>query len=638
MDHEKPDGQRLLRRLQALVARLEDGADVQELRRGIGELQQFISDLEKQHQDLEATRQSLESTLQDYTRRFEQAPVGYLRLDPAGLIVAANTVAATLLKHTQQALLSAPLGHCLPVLGEHRRFVQHLRHNLAKRERIRLEIDLAGTGEAPRNLLLEVGVAGWHDNAPLGYLVALVDITERVAAEARLQHDALHDILTGLANRAHLLQRLELAVQRANRNPEFRFALLFVDLDRFKAINDSLGHLVGDRVLIAVAEKLRNFARKSDLAARLGGDEFVLLLEDISGVEAAVQIAERLTDTLKQPLWLKDRELFVSTSIGIVAGSPDHHSASELLRDADAAMYRAKTHRQNRYEIFEPAMHTEARARLALEQELRTALDSGALVLYYQPVVSLDSGTLTGLEALVRWPHPERGLLGPEAFIAMAEETGLILPLGAWVLARVCQQLGHWRTSFASARDLNISVNLSPVQCREAELPRQLATILADSQLPGEYLTLELTESLLINDTSQFMERLPALAALGVQLSIDDFGTGYSSLNYLHRIPVQRLKIDQSVVAGLGGYGQDGDIVQTIMALARRLGLTVVAEGVETLEQLALLRRAGCQQGQGYLFARPLSVEKTTALLTQDHPVLFDPDDPDNPFPVHRAR
>jgi len=569
-----------------------------------------------------------EAALRHYQALFQQAPMGLLRLDAGGRITDVNTAAEILLGQRLQDLRNAPFVDCLPATNTRAQFMEYLQRNLAQRERVRLEIEFNEEQGTTRTLLLEIGAASPTDTGDPGYMVALVDISDRAEATAQLQHDALHDPLTGLANRAHLLQRLELALQRAARYPEFQFALLFVDLDRFKAINDSLGHLVGDRVLIAVAEKLRGFVRKSDLAARLGGDEFVLLLEDIQGLDAAVQIAERLTDTLKQPLWLRDRELFVSTSIGIVAGSPDHHSASELLRDADVAMYRAKTHRQNRYEIFEPAMHTEAMARLQLEGELREALSNDALALCYQPVVSLADGRLCGLEALVRWPHPTRGLLTPEDFIAMAEETGLILPLGAWVLARACQQLRHWRDRFPHQRHLDVGINLSAVQCREPDLPRQLATLLTDNELPGEQLTLELTENLLINDTTQFMTRLPALSALGVRLSIDDFGTGYSSLSYLHQIPVHRLKIDQTVVAGLGGFGQETDIIQTIMALARRLDLEVVAEGIETPEQLALLRQAGCQRGQGYLISRPLSEDDTTALLAREGPTLLDMDDP----------
>ncbi len=455
------------------------------------------------------------------------------------------------------------------------------------------------------------------DQPSIGALVVnFRDITERKELERQLVHQAFHDNLTGLPNRALFMDRLNHALLWSGRHDRL-LAILFLDLDRFKVVNDSLGHVAGDQLLRVIAGRIRECVRPEDTVARLGGDEFVILMEDIDGIDTAVRTADQIAGVLDAPVRLDGQEVFVTASIGIAANTPEHASGTALLRDADVALYRAKDGGRARCEIFDPSMNSAARARLALETDLRHAIGPGACSefrVHYQPLVDLATSRIVGLEALVRWQHPRRGLLAPGTFIALAEETGLIVPLGRWVLHEACRQVCAWQ-ELTDASGLLLNVNLSARQLQDPEICGDIARILAETGLNPASLELEITESVLMGEAEFGDRALPQISALGVRLAIDDFGTGYSSLAYLKRLPVDTLKIDRAFVSGLAHDPADAAIIGAVVTLARALGLAVTAEGVETIVELTRLQELGCNQGQGYYFSRPLSPEATTALL-----------------------
>jgi diguanylate cyclase (GGDEF)-like protein len=424
-------------------------------------------------------------------------------------------------------------------------------------------------------------------------------------------HEALHDSLTGLPNRSLFLDRMRHALARAERGVE-PVAVLFCDLDGFKTVNDSLGHRTGDRLLVSVAERLTECLRPADTIARLGGDEFAVLLEELREPGDAARAAQRLLDALKSPFELRGREFFISASIGIAAGSGD---AETLLRDADLAMYRAKGLGKGRYAVYEPSMHTAIVERLELEVDLKRALEREELAVVYQPVFSLLDGTVTGVEALVRWNHPTRGTVMPESFVPLAEESGLIEELGRWVLRKACHQGALWRAKYPGHPGLGIGVNISGAQLREPGLVQEVSDALAESQLDATGLTLEITETALMESFETAIEQMDALNELGVDLAIDDFGTGYSSLRYLRRLPLDVMKIEKSFIGGIGGPQEEAELLRAIIDLAGIFGLRVVAEGVERQDQRERLVALGCQLGQGHLFSEPLDAADTDALL-----------------------
>lgn len=436
------------------------------------------------------------------------------------------------------------------------------------------------------------------------------DISERVAMEAQLRHEALHDGLTGLANRSLLHERLDLAIKRMDRQPQQGFALLFLDLNRFKVINDSLGHQVGDQLLIAVAQCLRGFVREMDLVARISGDEFVILLENLQQLELATHIAQRIAHAFREPFQIAGRRVSTSTSIGIVLGNTGHQNPDEVLRDADIAMYRAKAEGQV-YEVFDPTMHAQTLQRINLEHDLRQALHEGALVVYYQPIFRLAEGYASGVEALVRWQHPTQGLLSPDVFIPIAEETGLIADIGLWVLRQACEDM----VALAHPQGLRLGVNLSPRQFRHPEQINEILQVLQASGFPPTSLVLELTESMLLSHAYNPLGLLHQLKAHGIKLAIDDFGTGYSCLAYLQDLPMDILKIDRSFVQTLRPGGEDPRLIRMIVSLGRELGLNVVAEGIEDDYQRQRLQELGCSHGQGYWFSPPVPIEELAALL-----------------------
>ena len=440
------------------------------------------------------------------------------------------------------------------------------------------------------------------------------DITDRKRAERALAHQALHDHLTGLPNRVLLHDRLSLALARCART-DCHVAVVFLDLDRFKVINDSLGHEAGDRMLVTSARRLRDSLRPADTVARFGGDEFVVLCDELEDVTEATRVAQRLSDALAEPVMEGGEELRVAASVGIAVATSGLPTPEELLRDADAAMYRAKDRGRGRFEIFDEAMRARAMGRLQIENGLRRALRNDELRVFYQPVVSVTTGQIVGTEALVRWEHPDRGLLEPAEFITVAEECGLIIPLGRWVLEQACRQAQRWNTRGGGA--VEVAVNLSSRQLLQPDLVEQVRAMVSESGVDPElmHMCLEITESVMMDDAVVTMRTLERLKELGVRIAVDDFGTGYSSLAYLSRFAVDVLKIDRSFVAGLGARDQSRAIVASIVELGHALGLEVVAEGVETEEQLDLLREVGCDLAQGFLLARPQPADRVTALL-----------------------
>ena len=448
-----------------------------------------------------------------------------------------------------------------------------------------------------------------------GGVVVFRDITERKQLEEKFVYDACHDGLTGLPNRSLCIERLRHAISLAKRREDYLFAVLFLDLDRFKNINDSLGHLMGDQLLIAISQRLKKCLRSGDMVARLGGDEFVILLDDINDISYATQIAERIKNELMLPFNLSSNEVFVGVSIGIAMSTTDYDRPENLLRDADTAMYQAKALGKARHQVFDKGMHIRAVALLQLETDLRRAVERQEFQLHYQPIISLQTGRLTGFEALVRWQHPLRGIVSPAEFIPMAEETGLIVPLGWWVLQAACRQMYAWHVQFPVNSHLTISVNISGKQFAQPDLTEQIKQILQKTGIEACSLKLEITESVLVENAESAVAMLMQLQALGIRFSIDDFGTGYSSLSYLHRFPIDTLKIDRSFVKGIDIDPEKLEIIRTILALACNLGMDVVAEGVETRKQMYQLKALQCEFGQGYLFSKPLDAEMAEAFI-----------------------
>jgi diguanylate cyclase (GGDEF)-like protein len=441
------------------------------------------------------------------------------------------------------------------------------------------------------------------------------EIAERQNSERQMTHDSMHDGVTGLPNRSLFLNRLDHAIAMNAREHVYDFAVLFLDLDRFKLVNDSLGHIAGDELLRSAADRLRGCIRPSDLAARIGGDEFTILIENIADASEATAIAERISSELSRPFTVSGEEVFTSASIGIAVSATGYRSADAVLRDADTAMYRAKERGKGRYEIFDRRMHVQAVERMLIEMDLRRAVEREEFHIVYQPIVSLRSGVVTGFEALLRWDHPLRGTIAPNDFISIAEENGLIVPIGVWVLKRVCAQLRHWNT--ISSAPLTASINVSLRQTFDPTLCDELDRVLSASQVEGASIRLEITESAMVErSAADFFERVQQL---GIELCIDDFGTGYSSLAYLVNLPIDALKIDRSFVATLDSSDEHCELVKTIMSLAHNLGIEVVAEGVETVSQLRRLKDLGCEYAQGYLFSEPLSEEAADRLVSSGH-------------------
>jgi diguanylate cyclase (GGDEF)-like protein/PAS domain S-box-containing protein len=564
----------------------------------------------------EAAR-ALAEAQERFRTAFEQAPIGMALTGLDGSIMRANQAMGRILGYDPSELVT-------------RRIVDFTHPD--DLDVTNAELGRLGSGDVERyriekRYLHREGRVVWAavsvslvrdgNGEPLYTVGQIEDITERKAIAERLEHAAIHDPLTGLPNRVLFMDRLEHALAVAGRNGG-QVGVVFLDLDRFKFVNDSYGHAAGDRLLVAVANRVRAALRPSDTVARFGGDEFVVLCEDVAGEEAALEIAARMSAAVSRPVMLPEGEVFVTASLGVAMSGSVDETAESLLRDADTAMYRAKDQGRARTEVFDERTHFRAVHQLRTGNDLHRALQRGEFQVHYQPVVDLPTGDVAGFEALVRWQHPTRGLILPGEFVALAEETGLIVPIGAWVLEEACRQVAEWQARLPQgAPPLFISVNLSPRQLAEPTLPAEIAHILERTAVDPSSVWLEITESTLMHDAESAIGTLRALRALGVHLSVDDFGTGYSSLSYLKRFPVEALKVDRSFVDGLGREAGDSAIVTAVITLAHALGLRAVAEGVETEVQLHELCALRCDMAQGYLFSHPKPASQLDHLVAR---------------------
>ena len=449
------------------------------------------------------------------------------------------------------------------------------------------------------------------------------DITERRQEEDALRerhereslHAALHDPLTGLPNKLLLVDLVAHALGRCKRRDDYLFAVLVFNLDRFHLVNDGLGHTVGDQLLNAVSERLKPCFRSVDTLARLSGDEFGVLLDDISDVSDAIRVADRIQEQLASPFQCGSEEIFTSGRIGVALSTTGYEQAEDALRDATLALHRVTSGTAVRHAVFDPVMQQRAHARLELETDLRWAMEREEFLVFYQPIVSLEGGAVTGVEALLRWEHPRRGLLEPSAFLSVAEETGLIIPLGSWVLEHSCGHLRGWQDQISRESPLSLSVNLSGKQILWQDMTQHVARVLEETGLDGRVLRLEMTETVMMDDADPLLDVLAALKKLNVSLDIDAFGVGYSSLRYLHQFPIDCLKIDRSFIANLHTRSESQEIVRTILALAKNIGVRVVAEGVETPDELDLLKELNCELAQGHLFSQPIRHDEITQLI-----------------------
>ena len=575
---------------------------------------------ERHAEEQRAVSQRLRQSEEQFRSSFDNAAVGMALVAPDGRWIEVNPSLCAMLGVAEEELVAADIQSVLhpEELGEHLTQVYRLTQGdaVSYTREMRLLRSDGGTLWAQ----LSASLVRDPEGRPLRLVYQVQDVTERRRAEERLQYAAYHDSLTNLANRTLFTDHLRLAMERARRHDDHLFAVLFMDLDRFKNVNDSLGHAHGDRLLLNVAERLKTCVRPGDTVARFGGDEFAILLNGIRQLTDAVRTAERIQEEIARPFALGHHEIFTSASVGITLSSHGYGEPDDMLRDADTAMYRAKSHGKGRYEVFDKVMHARAVTALRLENELRRAVENNEFRLHYQPIVKTETGRVAGFEALVRWEHPERGLVPPGEFIAAAEETDLIIPMGEWVLGEACRQARAWQREFPSDEPLFVSVNLSGKQFTQRDLVETVEQTLAETGLAPRCLKLEITETAVMENAETARAMLKRLRDLGVQLGIDDFGTGYSSLSYLHRFPVNTLKVDRSFVGRMDEASEYREIVRTIVSLAHTLGMAVVAEGVETRGQCSQLAALRCEYSQGYFFSRPLPADQAAEYLSKNRP------------------
>ncbi len=541
---------------------------------------------------------------------FTHAALGMAIVDANGLVLQVNPALCELFAADEAALLSRPFDDRLHP-GDLPLFLRQVRE-ASRRPDPDFTMELRCRGRGDEEVWVALHCSRFDDpgNAGLCLIYQLHDITSRHLAESQLHHIAFHDALTDLANRHCFQERLAVAVEASRLDGSIRFAVLFLDLDRFKVVNDSLGHVAGNLLLQEVARRLRAALRPTDLVARLGGDEFAVLLDALDSQDAGMRLAERVLQSLTRPLSINGTEVIPGASIGITFSDMGYRSVDEVLRDADLAMYDAKGAGRGRVALFDSSMHERIADKLSLEADLRHAIGAGQLSVVFQPLCHIDPYRPYGFEALARWTHPERGPVSPAVFIALAEESGHIEALTSWVIDHACEQLAHWRRVSPQMAGLGMHVNVSGRDLAWPGLVDHVKTVLAHHQLPPHLLTLEITETMLMSRLEVALEALARLREIGVKFSIDDFGTGYSSLAYLSTLPIDSLKIDRSFVIGLHDKPQNVEIVRAVLDLGRSLGKKVIAEGIETPQQLAALRDMGVPIGQGYLLSRPLKAEQ----------------------------
>ena len=556
----------------------------------------------------------LQLSEQRFHSAFFNAAIGMALLSTEGRLLQANPALCALLGREHVGLVGRDFGELLHVDDAAR--LPWRRHQLSA-DGATANLELRARHALGHEVWLSIHTgffADGGDGAPCLILQAQ-DISARRSAESQLQHIAFHDSLTGLANRARFHDCLSRAIQRTHANASRTFAVMYLDFDRFKLINDTLGHSVGDQFLVTATQRIVQHVRPSDLVGRLGGDEFAILLEDVESEAVAIQLAERLQLALCQPYRLGGVEINSSASIGITLSTVGYLTADEVLRDADIAMYRAKSTGRAQHALFDTALRSQLSDQVQLEMDLRAAIDGGHLQLAYQPIYDLIDGRIVAFEALVRWQHPQRGTVDPDVFVPAAEECGLIGALTEQVLARACRQLHAWHQLGGDNRRLRMQVNLSGLDLNHSDLAMQVATTLLTNGLEASQLTLEITESKLMTGLSTALDTLTRLRDIGVGISVDDFGTGYSSLSYLSTLPISSLKVDRSFVHQMANAEKDTEIVKAVVGLGNVLGKTVIAEGIETAAQLSQLRALGCRYGQGRLLAPPLSPEMAQELL-----------------------
>jgi len=495
-----------------------------------------------------------------------------------------------------------------------------------------LESKFINKAREEKDLLITITTIPGTEN----HVASLTDISELKEAERQISHQAFHDTLTNLPNRALFMEHLKMAIKRGKRRADYHFAVLYMDIDRFKLVNDSLGHSVGDNLLNAFAERLRVSLRDIDILARLGGDEFVILIEDIENEDYASIVAERLQQALKHPFMVNNKEIFAPASFGVVPNTQDYNLPEDIMRDADAAMYHAKEKGRAQYKVFDKKLHEKARHLLQRETDLRKAIHRDEFVNHYQPIVSLKTRSLVGFESLIRWNHPQLGLIYPDSFISIAEDTGLIIPITRLLLQEACADLKSWQDQIQDLQKLTMNINISSKHFLLPSLLEDIKDILNVTGLPPDHLKLEITETALMEDVEETVRHVNRLRDYGLQIVIDDFGTGYSSLSYLQRLPIDTLKVDRSFVSRIQNT-PDGNrnIVEAIISLAHRLDMSVVAEGVETLEQHAILLNMNCQFGQGYLFSKPIPKQEVDVLIQEM--LEFSQKNPGQSYPLTEA-
>jgi diguanylate cyclase (GGDEF)-like protein/PAS domain S-box-containing protein len=554
--------------------------------------------------DGKQTEAQLRDAQERFRSAFDHAPIGMALTSLDGRFFRVNRALAQMLGRPEDQLEGASVV-ALTHIEDRDVSTEEMRRVVADGETgYKLEKRYIHADGRPVWVKVSVSLVRDHEGCPLYFVSQIEDITERRANGELLAHQAIHDPLTGLPNRLLFVDRLRRSLAEADSTN--RVAVLFLDLDHFQVVNDSLGHPTGDRLLVAIADRLRAALRPRDVIARFGGDEFTVLCTEVADERAARLLAHRITSSVSQPIALSEGEVFMTVSVGIALSGGELETPETLLRNADAAMYRAKEQGRARAEVYESEVHDRAVHDLRTGNELHRALERGELRMHYQPIIGLETGTVKGFEALLRWEHPERGLVGPDEFVGLAEETGLVVPIGSWALEESCRQARAWHEAGA---DVTMSVNLSPRQLAEPSLPDDVGRVLRATGVRPDAIWLEITESTLMRDAEATVRALGSLRALGVHLAVDDFGTGYSSMTYLKRFPVEALKVDRSFVDGLGREPDDSAICTAVVSLAHALGLRAVAEGVETPEQLAELRTLGCELAQGYLFGKPQPAE-----------------------------